>query len=289
MAKWLLLDGHNLAFRSFYGIPELTRTDGFPTNAIHGWIRTLWRLEDDEKPDHIAVFFDLEGDDKREALLPEYKAQRSECPEDLSKQFSFLKDIAVCLGFALIEKKGVEADDLIGIAAKRFAENGDDVCIVSADKDLAQCVGGKIFQLLPPPTANPKLGWRKLNPEGVEKKFNVKPDQIPDYLSLIGDTADNIPGIPGVGPKTASKWLNLYKNIEGIIAHSGELKPVRFQGIVYRNKDLLKKNLELTTLQYEVHLDEIKPPQSNLAGLLDILELMEMKTAYRDAQLRYES
>ena len=287
MSKWLLIDGYNLTFRSFYGMPDLIRSDGFPTNAIHGWVRTLWRLLDDESPDHMVVFFDCGGDERREALQPEYKANREACPDQLSLQIPFIKELTLAMGYGGIEKKGVEADDLIGMNARELAERGEVVLIVSADKDLAQCVTDGVTQLLPPPTATPKLGWRRLDVEGVKTKFGVRPDQIPDYLALIGDTSDNIAGLHGVGPKTAAKWLNSYGNLERVIENCGKLKPQRFQSQVYEKADDLRCNLQMTTLQYDhkrYNLSKFKPDREKLLTLL--IEL-EMKTAHRDASERY--
>ncbi len=287
MAKWLLVDGYNLAFRSFYGMPDLIRSDGFPTNAIHGWMRTLWRLIDDERPDQMVVFFDLGGDERREALQPEYKAHRDECPESLSVQIPYIKALTLAMGCGGVEKKGVEADDLIGVNARDLAKNGDEVFIVSADKDLAQCVADGVTQLLPPPTANPKLGWRRLDAEGVKKKFGVRPDQIPDYLALIGDTSDNIQGLQGVGPKTAAKWLNAYGNLERVIENCGKLNPQRFQNQVYEKADDLRCNLQMTTLDYDQESSVLSEFTHDREKLLALLYELEMKTAHRDASERY--
>ena len=287
MSKWLLLDGFNLAFRAFYGMPELTRKDGFPTGAIHGWIRTIWRLADDEKPDGIIVTFDSGGSTRHETLLPDYKAQRSECPEPLGQQIPYLKKLSVLLGCSVYEEIGIEADDIIGALALRLSNAGDNVKIVSADKDLAQCIKPGVSQLLPPPTANPRLGWRNLDREGVINKFGVPPEQIPDYLALIGDTSDNIPGLPGVGPKTATKWLIQFGNLETIIAHCGEIKPVRFQGMVHQMQEDLRRNLILTTLEtnHEVKVPTILAPK--VPELIAQLKELEMNRAANDAGKRY--
>src|SRR5882672_6340058 len=223
MAKWLLVDGYNMAFRAFYGMPELTRTDGFPTGALHGWVKTMWKLQDQEKPDGMVVFFDLGGSQDRLALHPEYKAQRKETPEPLEKQIPVIKELTRAMGLVGVELDGVESDDLLAAQARLLAKAGHDVLIVSADKDFAQCVDGRIKILLPPPTANPKLGWRVLDATGVVEKFGVLPAQIAEYLALIGDTSDNIQGVNGVGPKTATKWFAEFKTLEGIIAHATEL------------------------------------------------------------------
>ncbi len=137
MAKWLLIDGFNLAYRCFYAVPELTRADGFPTNALHGWVKSLWRLMDQEKPDAAVVFFDLGGAQDRLALHPEYKATRKEMPEALEKQIDPLKALTRAMGFTGVEIEGVESDDLLAAQAVALARDGHEAIIVSADKDFA--------------------------------------------------------------------------------------------------------------------------------------------------------
>src|SRR3569833_1071584 len=140
MSKWLLIDGFNLAYRCFFAIPELTRSDGFPTNALHGWVKSLWKLHDQEKPEAILVFFDLGNANDRLALLPEYKAHRDEMPEALVKQLPYVKSLTKALGFVGIEIDGIESDDLLASQAQALAREGHDVLIVSSDKDFAQLV-----------------------------------------------------------------------------------------------------------------------------------------------------
>ena len=229
MSKWLLVDGFNLAYRCFFAVPELTRADGFPTNAVHGWVKSLWRLQDQEKPDATLVFFDLGGAQDRLALHPEYKAQRAEMPESLVKQLPYVKAVTRAMGLGGIEQDGVESDDLLAAQAVALARAGHEVLIVSSDKDFAQIVGDRIQIMLPPPSANPQLGWRRMDAAGVIEKFGVPPAQIAEYLALVGDTSDNIPGIAGVGPKTATKWLQQFGSLEGVIAQAGELQPERFR------------------------------------------------------------
>ena len=287
MGKWLLADGYNLAFRAFYGMPELTRTDGFPTGALHGWVKTLWRLLDQEKPDGMLVFFDLGGSQDRLALHPEYKAQRKETPEALERQIPVIKDLTRAMGFVGVELDGVESDDLLASQARMLANAGHDVLIVSADKDFAQCVDDRVRILLPPPTANPKLGWRVLDAAGVMEKFGVPPRQIAEYLALIGDTSDNIPGINGVGPKTASKWFAEHSSLEGIIAQAGALKPERFRELVAGQADLLRRNLRLTTLRTQSPLPHVGPGEPQAAKIFALLESLEMRSCLADAQKRY--
>ena len=141
MAKWLLVDGFNLAYRCFFAIPELARADGFPTNALHGWVKSLWRLEDQEKPERVLVFFDLGGAQDRLALLPEYKAQREEMPDPLAKQIPVIKSLTRAMGLGGVEQDGVESDDLLASYAAALAGRGHEVLIVSSDKDFAQVVG----------------------------------------------------------------------------------------------------------------------------------------------------
>ena len=288
MAKWLLVDGFNMAFRAFYGMPELTRADGFPTGALHGWVKTMWRLQDQEKPDAMLVFFDLGGSQDRLALHPEYKAQRKETPEPLEKQIPVIKDLTRAMGLVGIELDGVESDDLLASQARMLANAGHEVLIVSADKDFAQCVDDRI-KLLPPPTANPKLGWRALDAAGVVEKFGVPPSQIAEYLALIGDTSDNIPGINGVGPKTATKWFAEFRSLEGIIAHAAELKPDRFREAVAKDADRLRVNLKLTTLRTESPLPHAGPGEPQQAKLFSLLESLEMKSSLAEARERYSA
>jgi DNA polymerase-1 len=287
MAKWLLVDGYNLAFRAFYGMPELTRADGFPTGALHGWVKTMWRLQDQEKPDGMVVFFDLGGSQDRLALHPEYKAQRKETPEPLEKQIPVIKELTRAMGLVGVELDGVESDDLLAAQARLLAKAGHDVLIVSADKDFAQCVDERIKILLPPPTANPKLGWRVLDPTGVREKFGVPPAQIAEYLALIGDTSDNIPGISGVGPKTAVKWFQEFQSLEGIIAHAAELKPERFRATVAQEADKLRLNLRLTTLPHESPLQSVPAGEPQAGALCALLEKLEMRSSLAEAKQRY--
>ena len=287
MAKWLLVDGFNLAYRCFFAIPELTRADGFPTNALHGWVKSLWRLSDQEKPDGVMVFFDLGGADDRLALLPEYKAHREEMPEALSKQIPVIKALTRAMGLGGIEQSGVESDDLLASHACSLAKRGDQVLIVSSDKDFAQIVGERIKIMLPPPTANPKLGWRVMDSAGVAEKFGVPPSMIADYLALVGDTSDNIPGLQGVGPKTASKWLSEFKSLEGVIAAADRITPERFRAALASSADLLRRNLKVTTLNLALPPPGAEHTEARPGELYGLLEGMEMKSALAEARERY--
>lgn len=287
MSKWLLIDGYNLAYRCFHAVPELTRTDGFPTNALHGWVKSMWKLEDLEKPIATLVFFDLGGAQDRLALLPEYKAQREEMPEALRQQIEPIKELTRAMGHVGIEQDGVESDDLLAAQAVALAKQGHDVLIVSSDKDFAQIVSPRIKILLPPPSANPKLGWRYRDEAGVLEKFGVPPSQIADYLALVGDSSDNIPGISGVGPKTAVKWLQSYGGIEGVIAHAAEITPERFRSAVQEGAENLRRNLKLTTLNLALPTVAADKPAVATSRLFELLETMEMRSSLNEARTRY--
>lgn len=287
MAKWLLVDGFNLVYRCFFAIPELTRADGFPTNALHGWVKSLWRLEDQEKPEATLVFFDLGGAQDRLALLPEYKAQREEMPEALEKQLPHVKALTRAMGYVGVEISGVESDDLLASQARALAGAGHEVLIVSSDKDFAQIVDDRVKILLPPPSANPKAGWRLMDAAGVVEKFGVPPAQIADYLALVGDASDNIPGLGGVGPKTAAKWLQQFGSLEGVLAHAGELKPERFQEAVKNQVEGLRRNLKLTTLNLALPTNAAQKTAPQSEELFRLLEELEMKGCLAEARRRY--
>ncbi len=287
MRKILLCDGHNLAFRAFYGIRELSRSDGFPTNMIHGWLRTFWRLEDDYSPDEIWVFFDLGGCPHREEILPEYKANRGSPPDGFAEQLAWVKQMTGCLGYGWAEVEGIEADDLIASHLKKIDTEDVQTLIVSSDKDLGQLISPRVRQLLPPPTANPRIGWRTLDESGVAEKFGVPANAILDYLSIIGDQSDNIPGLRGVGPKTAVKWLSEYGTLEKIIQNAGRLKPKRFCSLVYEQRELLMRNRELVRLLEGVDFQPVVPKPVDMNGLEKILLEMEMHKSLDEARIRY--
>ena len=288
MSKWLLVDGFNLAYRCFHALPELTRADGFPTGALHGWVKSLWKLMDQEKPDATLVFFDLGESEDRLALHAAYKAQRKPMPEALRQQIEPIKQLTRAMGLAGIEQQGVESDDLLASEAVHLARAGHDVIIVSSDKDFAQIVGDRIKIMLPPPSANPKLGWRLLDAAGVKEKFGVPPAQIADYLALVGDTSDNIPGIEGGGPKTAAKWLaESGGTLEGVIARAGELNPERFRATVAAEAERLRMNLKLTTLNLGLQMSNPEARTAQPEELCRLLDGFEMRTTGADARKRY--
>jgi DNA polymerase-1 len=234
------------------------------------------------------VFFDLGGCPQRQEILPEYKANRGSPPEGFVEQLEWVKKLSLALGYGTGEAEGREADDLIAAKVEEL-KGSHELVIVSADKDLAQLIEPGVSQLLPPPTANPRLGWRMLDDQGVTEKFGVKPNQILDYLSIIGDQADNIPGLTGVGPKTAVKWLQAWDNLEELIANAGRVTPKRFCSMIYEKRDLLIRNREIIKLDATKHEGDINPSPPNIEKICEILEIMEMKKSIDEVKVRYSS
>ena len=288
--RWLLVDGFNLVFRSHFAMERSNlrrQSDQFPTGALHGWIKTLMELRETEKPDRCVVFFDLGGSDRHLAVLPEYKAQRDETPNEIVQQLPEIKKLTSLLGFQVVEQRGVEADDLIATAVKILSDSGKECIIVSADKDFGQCVGEKVLQLAPPPTANPALGWRRLDAAGVTEKFGVPPKRIADYLALVGDASDNIPGLRGVGPKTAVKWLMEYGRLEGVLASAGTIQPERFREQIVAEADRMRSNLGLVTFRTDYAFEPGESPREDIAGVEEFLAAMEMFSTLKRYQTKH--
>lgn len=288
--RWMLVDGFNLVYRSHFAMERSNlrrQSDQFPTGALHGWIKALLDLRDAEKPDRAAVFFDLGGSDRHLAAHPEYKAQRDDTPEDIVRQLPEVKRLTALLGFQVVERRGVEADDLIATAVRRLAAEGHQCLIVSADKDFGQCVGGEVVQLVPPPTANPAAGWRRLDAAGVTEKFGVPPGRIADYLALVGDASDNIPGLRGVGPKTAAKWIAEHGGLEQVLASADRIEPERFREQVRSEAGRIRSNLDLVTFRTDYELDLGPAPAEDVEGVEKFLAEMEMQATLRRYRARH--
>ncbi|MGB1110429.1 MAG: DNA polymerase, partial [Gammaproteobacteria bacterium] len=233
----ILVDGSSYLFRAFHALPELTNSKGLPTGAIHGVTNMLRRLQEEYDPSHMAVIFDAKGPTFRNELYAEYKANRPPMPEELAVQIEPTHSLIKLMGLPLICISGVEADDVIGTLAKQAAEQDMEVLISTGDKDMAQLVNDKV-------TLINTMDNRVTDVEGVKERFDVRPDQIIDYLALMGDKVDNIPGVPKCGPKTAAKWLAQYDSLDGVMAHADEIK-----GKIGEN---LRASLEALPLSYEL-------------------------------------
>jgi len=215
--RLILVDGSSFLFRAYHAVPPLTSPSGVPTNAIHGVTNMLRKLVAEYHSDYITVVFDAPGKTFRNDLYEQYKAHRPPMPDDLRVQIEPLHKLIRAMGLPLIIEPGIEADDVLGVLAKHAAQQGYSVIISTGDKDMAQLVNEQII-------LENTMSDTRMDVQGVIDKFGVRPDQIIDYLALIGDSVDNIPGVPKVGPKTAAKWLEQYGTLENLIAHAGEIK-----------------------------------------------------------------
>ncbi len=233
----ILVDGSSYLYRAFHALPALTTSNGQPTGAVRGVVSMIKKLLREYQPTHMAVVFDAKGKTFRDDLYPEYKATRPPMPDELAQQIEPLHNMIRALGIPVIVEEGVEADDVIGTLAKQAREQGFDVLISTGDKDMAQLVDDHI-------TLIDTMTDRTLDPAGVVEKFGVPPERIVDYLTLVGDTSDNIPGVDKVGPKTAVKWLEKYGSLQGVIDNADKIG-----GKVGEN---LKAALEQLPLSHEL-------------------------------------
>jgi len=235
---FFLVDGSGFIFRAYHALPPLTRPDGTPVGAVYGFIQMLMKLIDDTDADHIAIVFDTARATFRNDIYPEYKANRSETPEDLIPQFALIREATAAFGLESVELQGFEADDLIATYARAAARDGAEVTIVSSDKDLMQLVDANV-------TMFDAMRNRRIGPKEVEEKFGVAPDRVVEVQALAGDSSDNVPGVPGIGVKTAAELILKYGDVENLLAHADEIKqPARRQR--------LKENAEMARLSHRL-------------------------------------
>lgn len=270
----VLVDGSSYLFRAFHALPPLTNSKGQPTGAVYGVINMLNKLVEEYKPEQIAVVFDAKGKTFRNDMYQEYKAHRPPMPDDLRSQIAPLYEIVEALGYPMIIVPEVEADDVIGTYAQQASEMKIKTLISTGDKDLAQLVNSHVTLIN---TMNNYL----MDEAGVMEKFDVPPSAIIDYLALMGDSADNIPGIPKVGPKTAAKWLKQYQTLDNLVAHADEIKGK--VGESFRdNLDQLPLSKQLTTIKCDVALavgiGELAMRQPDVEKLRQLYTEMEFKT-----------
>ena len=277
---FVLVDGSSYLFRAYHAMPGFSNSRGEPTGTVYGVVNMIRRLLKDYDPEHIAVVFDARGKTFRNDLYEEYKAHRPPMPDDLRVQIEPVHEVIKAMGLPLLCVEGVEADDVIGTLAKQASEKGMDTLISTGDKDMAQLVNRHVSLVN-------TMTEHYMDEEGVREKFGVPPELIIDYLTLIGDTADNIPGVPKVGPKTAVKWLEQYGSLDGIIEHADEIK-----GKVGENlREFLPKlplSRELVTIRCDVPLDQtpetlLRQPADN-DRLTELFTRLEFKTWLAEAQ-----
>lgn len=247
-APLILVDGSSYLFRAFHALPPLTNSKGQPTGAVHGVLNMLLKLREDYAPEHMAVVFDAKGPTFRNEMYDQYKANRPPIPEDLRAQIEPLHKAVEAYGFPLICVPGVEADDVIGTLARQAEAAGMSVVISTGDKDFAQLVSEKIILINTMNNTTQDIA-------GVQKKFGVPPEKIIDYLALIGDTVDNVPGVPKVGPKTAVKWLDQWGDLASIMANADQFKGKIGENL--RNTlEQLPLSRDLVTIKCDVELDQ---------------------------------
>ncbi|HST01696.1 MAG TPA: DNA polymerase I, partial [Usitatibacter sp.] len=246
--RLLLVDASSYFYRAFHALPEFRSPSGEPTGAILGVVNMLNRLRKDYPSDYIAAVFDPKGKTFRDDIYPEYKATRQAMPEDLARQVDPIRETVAALGWPVVEVAGVEADDVIGTLVRRAEEHGLASVISTGDKDLTQLVTDRVLWV-----NTMDKPYTQLDPEGVKAKFGVPPERIIDYLALIGDAVDNVPGVDKVGPKTACKLIEQYGSLQGVIDHADELKGVVGENL-RKAKDWLPTGRQLVTVKTDVEL-----------------------------------
>ena len=278
MKTLLLVDGSSYLYRAFHAMPDLRNRQNEPTGAIQGVLNMLRRLHKEYPADYSACIFDAKGKTFRDDIYPEYKANRASMPDDLRAQVAPLHEAIQAMGWPLIVEEGVEADDVIGALAKQAEREGIRVIISTGDKDIAQLVNEHV-------TIVNTMSNEVLDIAGVTNKFGLPPERIIDYLTLIGDTSDNVPGVEKVGPKTAVKWLTQYGTLDNIVAHADEIT-----GVVGDN---LRKALpwiptarELITIRCDVgiqeNLSDLAPKPIDKQKLAELFERFDFKSWRRE-------
>ena len=250
MSKLVLIDGHSILNRAFYGVPDLTNAAGLHTNAIYGFLNILFKILDEESPDYLTVAFDVKAPTFRHEMFKEYKGTRKPMPEELREQVPVMKEVLQAMGIRIIEQAGYEADDLLGTIAKRAEAEGIDVSLVSGDRDLLQIATDRI-RIRIPKTKGGRTEIENYYAADVEAKYQVNPVQFIDLKALMGDTADNIPGVPKVGEKTATDLMVQFGSLDGIYEHIDEVTKKSVKESLIQNKDLAYLSRELATIKLD--------------------------------------
>ena len=286
--RLLLVDGSSYLYRAFHAMPDLRNGAGEPTGAIYGMVNMMRRARSELKADHIARVFDAKGKTFRDEMYSEYKAHRSPMPEDLVKQIEPIHLMVKALGWPVLMVSGVEADDVIGTLACQATQAGWETIISTGDKDLAQLVNSSV-------TLINTMTNEKLDIDGVIEKFGVPPELIVDYLSIIGDAVDNIPGVPKAGPKTANKWLAEFGNLDNLIANADQVKGVVGENLratlnwLPQARQLITVKTDCDLSPHLPGLDDLHAKPEDAALLRDLFERYAFKTWLRDVEKQLES
>jgi len=272
----VIVDGYSFVFRAYHAMPPLTRPeDGLAVGAVYGFTSMLMKLLSTMKPSHLVVVFDAGKKTYRNEIYPEYKANRPPPPEDLIPQFPLVREAAKAFNIKILEQVGFEADDVIATLVRMAKANKEKILIVSSDKDLMQLVNPEVKMY-------DALRMKLIGEKEVKEKFGVFPNKMRDLLALMGDSSDNIPGLPGIGPKTASELLNKYDNIPEIIKHSGEIKQPKRREAIENGTSILDLSVKLVSLRDDLHIDielkDLKAQEINSAKLLEFLNRQGFKS-----------
>ncbi len=286
-----LIDGNSYVYRAFYAIRGLTNSKGFPTNAIYGFTNTLMKIIREKKPDAVVVSFDSPVPTERHKLFEAYKAHRPETPDELSQQLPHIRDIIRAFKISIFESPGYEADDLIGTIAKKSAESGINVFIVTADKDMLQLVNDNVKIYDP-------VKDRILDSEYVKEKFGVGPERVAEFMALTGDAVDNIPGIKGIGEKTAKELFTTFKDLDDILSNPEKIKKEKLKELIANNVDIARLSKTLATIDTAVPIDfdvkdfELKEPDwlrlFSLFKEFEFSSMMKMIPSGRSTERIYE-
>lgn len=282
----VIIDGSSLLYRAFYAIPHLTDAQGHPTNAVYGFLNMLLKLYGELDPQYVAVAFDKGKHTFRNDLFDGYKATRKPAPDDLRPQFALIREVLACLGICVLEQEGYEGDDIIGTLARRTAADGYAVDVVTGDRDALQLVTDDVTVYL---TKKGITNMLAVTPAVMESEYGYTPAQVVDMKALMGDTADNIPGVPGVGEKTALKLISQFGSVHGVYEHLDEVKGKKLQEKLADNKDKAVLSKDLATIRCDVPLDytmdmfQPQPRQEDVAQLfrsLGFRNLLERFAAF---------
>lgn len=278
--KLILIDGTSVLYRAYFAIRDLSTSAGRPTNAVFGFIRMLRQIEEDWKPTHWVVVFDGGLPEERIELLEEYKAQRRPMPESLREQIQTVEEYLDRADIAWLRQEGQEADDIMASVAAWAEKESGETLIATNDKDLYQLVDEKV-RVIPVSGKSSQLG-----PEDILLKTGVFPLQIVDWLALVGDTSDNIKGVPGVGPKTAAKLLSRYGSLDDLWAHLDELPSDKLRNSLRENRSLISRNVQMVRLRRDLgcplEWDGMQARPASPDKLLPFFEMLEFESMARE-------
>lgn len=252
--KIVLIDGHSILNRAFYGVPDLTNADGLHTNAVYGFLNIMFKILDQEKPEYLTVAFDVHAPTFRHEMFEEYKGTRKPMAEELRQQVPVIKEVLQAMGVKIIEKAGLEADDILGTISRMSERRGLEVSVISGDRDLLQLATEHV-KIRIPKTKKGQTEIEDYYAEDVLNVYQVTPTEFIDLKALMGDTSDNIPGLPGIGEKTATKIIAEYHSIENAHEHASELKPPRASKAIIEHWDLAVLSKTLATIKLDAEID----------------------------------